>query len=184
MLGLGIERRRRLIEDQQQRSVTHEATGQSQLLPLTEADLDTARPSGTELRFEADRQARHDVIGPGTTNRDGNGRFVIEARHIPEANRVSRTKLEAEEILEGACQARAPILHRNLREVSSVNQDSALIRLVEACQQFYEGGFASAVFSHDRNHRSALQIQVHIFEYPTLSAGIGEGDILQANTFE
>ncbi len=36
MLGLGIERGGRLVEDQQQWLIAHEAAGQRQLLPLAE----------------------------------------------------------------------------------------------------------------------------------------------------
>ena len=43
VLGLGVERRGRLVEDEQQRLVAHEAARQRELLPLAERHLDAVR---------------------------------------------------------------------------------------------------------------------------------------------
>ena len=57
VLGLGVERRGRLVEHQQQRLVAHEAAGQRELLPLAEGDLDAVGPGRAELGVEAGRRA-------------------------------------------------------------------------------------------------------------------------------
>src|SRR5262249_28285593 len=98
-------------------------------------------------------------------------------------NRVPRPKFEAEKILECSRQTRAPTLNGNLCEVSSINKYSPLIRLVQPCKEFYESGLAGAVFADDRDYRSALQVQVYIFEDATLRAGIRERYIFQTYTF-
>src|SRR5213593_428571 len=100
MLGLGIKRRRRLVEDQQQRLVAHEAAGQRELLPLAERHIDASGPRRTQLRLEPRRQARDDVPGAGAIDGGDNSGLVIYAGHVAEADGVAGAKLEAEEILE------------------------------------------------------------------------------------
>ena len=53
VLGFGIERRGRLVENQQQRQLAHEPARERQLLPLPERRVDAARPGGAQLRLEA-----------------------------------------------------------------------------------------------------------------------------------
>src|SRR6202035_3334569 len=49
VLGLGVEGRRGLVEDEEERAVAHEAARERQLLPLSEAQLRAAGPGGAEL---------------------------------------------------------------------------------------------------------------------------------------
>ena len=58
VLGLGVERRRRLVEHQEQRTIAHEAAGQRELLPLAEADLHALGPGRAELRLEPGGEPR------------------------------------------------------------------------------------------------------------------------------
>ena len=53
VLGLGVERGGRLVEDQQQRLVAHEAARQGELLPLAERHLHAVWPGRAELGLEA-----------------------------------------------------------------------------------------------------------------------------------
>ena len=55
VFGFRVERGGRLVEDKHERLVAHEATRQRQLLPLSEADFDSARPGRAELRLQAFR---------------------------------------------------------------------------------------------------------------------------------
>ena len=52
VLRLGIERRRRLVEHEEQWMIAHEAACERQLLPLTKGHVDTVGPGRTELRVE------------------------------------------------------------------------------------------------------------------------------------
>ena len=65
MLGLGIERRRRLVEDEQQRLVAHEPAREAELLPLAVRHVDASRPARTELCTESCRQPQDHVFRPG-----------------------------------------------------------------------------------------------------------------------
>src|SRR5215472_6758339 len=49
MLGLGVERGRRLVQRRDQRLVAHEPAGQGELLPLPVGDVDTLVPGRAEL---------------------------------------------------------------------------------------------------------------------------------------
>ena len=51
--------------------------------------------------------------------------LVVEARQVADAHRVARLELEAEEILERARQARAPLGGVNPREIGAIDQDAA-----------------------------------------------------------
>ncbi len=88
VLGFGVQRRGRLIEDQQQRLVAHEATGQRELLPLSERQLDSARPRRTELRVEARRQAVDDIGCAGAIDGRGTRRLVVERGQVAQPDRL------------------------------------------------------------------------------------------------
>ena len=53
MLGFGVERGGRLVENQNQRVIAHEAACQRELLPLAERHLHASRPRRTKLRLQA-----------------------------------------------------------------------------------------------------------------------------------
>src|SRR5437899_708765 len=65
VFSFGIERRRGLVEHQQQRTLPHESPRQSQFLPLPEGDLDASGPSRAQLRLQARGQARNNVSSAG-----------------------------------------------------------------------------------------------------------------------
>ena len=109
MFGFGIERRRRLVENEQERLITHEAARQRQLLPLAKGHVDAARPGRPELRVESRLQAGDHIAGPGAIDRRCHGRHVVETREIADADRLPRQKFEAKEILERSGRARPPL---------------------------------------------------------------------------
>ena len=86
VLGLGIERRRRLIEYQQQRRIAHEPASQCQLLPLTEADFGTFIPRRPELRVDAVRQSVDDILGTGTTDSVVRSVAIVDTRKIADTD--------------------------------------------------------------------------------------------------
>src|SRR5438128_7970152 len=100
MFGFSVQRRRRLVEHQHKRSVTHEAPGQRQLLPLAEAQLYTLRPGHAELRMETRGELSHQIFSPGAVNSREDRRLVFQPGHIADTDGVAGTKLETEEVLE------------------------------------------------------------------------------------
>ena len=110
VLGLGVERGGRLVEHEQQRLVAHEAARQRQLLPLAERDLDAVGPGRPELGLEPGGQALDTTSSaPARPTAADDRRLVVEPRHVAEADRLAGAELEAEEVLERAGQALAPL---------------------------------------------------------------------------
>src|SRR5262245_19041640 len=99
MLGFGVERCRWFVENEHQRFIAPEAAGQLQFLPLPEAHVHAFRPGGPELRVKAGSQPYDHIISTGATDCRDHGRLVIEARNVTDAHRVTRAKLETEEVL-------------------------------------------------------------------------------------
>ena len=110
VLGFGVERGGRLVEHQHKRLVAHEAARQRQLLPLAERQSTPSGQVGPSCVSRPARQPRDHVVGAGAVDGGDDGRLVVEARHVAEADGVPRAELEAEEILEGAGQPRAPLV--------------------------------------------------------------------------
>ena len=123
VFGLRVQRGGRLVEDQQQRLVAHEAARQRELLPLAERQLDSARPRRTELRVEARRQTGDDVAGAGAIDRRDHRGLVVQPGDVAQTDRVPRAEFEAEEILERARQARPPLAGRHARQRRVVHED-------------------------------------------------------------
>src|SRR6185437_15649682 len=108
VLSLGVERGGWLVEHEQQRPIAHQAARQRELLPLPERQLDPARPRRAELSLQPYGDARHDVVSTGPLHGGGDGSPVVETGDVTQADRLASGELEAEEVLEGASQARAP----------------------------------------------------------------------------
>src|SRR3954469_17885490 len=98
VLRLSIERGRRLVENENNWLIAHEAAGQRELLPLAEAHVHAVRPCRAELAVEPAPGALHDVVGAGARCRDRHRLAIIDPRHVAISNRVERTELEAEEV--------------------------------------------------------------------------------------
>src|SRR5690349_14407109 len=102
MLGLGVERGGRFVENQQQRPLAHEAARQRELLPLAERHIHAAPPGRTKLRVKARREARDYVVGAGAADGRTDRGGVLDARDVAGADALLRAELEPEEILERA----------------------------------------------------------------------------------
>jgi hypothetical protein len=107
VLGLGVERGGGLVEHEQQRRVAHEAAGQRQLLPLPEAHVHALRPARAELGVEAAHELLTTSSAPARSTAPFTAAIVVERASRPRRPHGAR-QLEAEEVLEGAGQARAP----------------------------------------------------------------------------
>src|SRR5262245_16814744 len=100
MLGLGIQSRSGLVQDEDQRTLPHESSSQGELLPLAEADVDAAGPGRTQLRLESGIELPDDVGRARALDGGADRGGVLETREIPDADAVSGLQLEPEEILE------------------------------------------------------------------------------------
>src|SRR5271163_4187798 len=110
MLGLGVERRGRLVEHGDQRFVAHEAAGERQLLPLPEGNVDALMPGGAELRSQASWQGVDDVTRAGPVQRGNKGRIAVTPGQVAQADRLPGLELEPEEVLERPGKPFPPLL--------------------------------------------------------------------------
>ena len=181
MLGLGIEGGGWLVKHQDQGTLAHEAAGQGKLLPLAEAHLHAFGPGWPELRLDAGRQPRNDVIRARPVDGGNHRGLVVEPAQIADSDGVVRLELEAEEVLKRAGEPRPPCLGGHAREIMAVDQDPAAGRLVESRQELHEGGLARSVFADDGHDRAGPEIQADILEHLALRAGIGERNVFEAD---
>ena len=107
--------------------------------------------------------------------------LVVEPRQIADADGVPGAELEAEEVLEGAGEPRAPVDGGNAREVGSIDEDAAARRLVHLRQQLDQRRLAGAVLADDRDHRAGRQIEIDVVEHEPLGAGIRKRDVIEAD---
>src|SRR6266704_1314288 len=73
------------------------------------------------------------------------GRYVVDAGHVAEPDRLPGQQLEAEEVLERPGEPGAPLVGGQPREVDVVDQDPARRRRVQLAQQLDQRGLAGAV---------------------------------------
>ena len=92
VLGLGVERGRGLVEDEEQRMVAHEAARQCELLPLTERDLDAVVPRDAELRVEPACKPFDDIARAGAGDGGVDRGSIVEPLEIPERPRSARQR--------------------------------------------------------------------------------------------
>src|SRR5271167_3911424 len=156
VFGLGVQCRGRLVEHQYEWLITHEAPGQGELLPLTEAHFHPFRPGCPELRIEARDELTDHIFRPGAADGRDYGGFVFKPGHIAEPNGMARAELEAEEVLERPREARAPFLGANPREVHAIHHYASLVRLVEVAQQLHQRALARTVLADNGHHRAGL----------------------------
>ena len=106
VLGLGVERGRRLVEHEEQRMVAHEPACERELLPLTERHLDAVVPRDAELRVEPACEPVDDVARARPVDRGLDRGPVVEPVEVAEPDGLAGAELEPEEVLERAGEPR------------------------------------------------------------------------------
>ena len=66
-----------------------------------------------------------------------------------------------------------------LAQVVAVEQDAALVGVVEARQQLDQRGLAGAVLADQRQHLAGVQREGQVAHRPALGARIAEADVLE-----
>ena len=166
VLGLGVERRRRLVEHEQQRRVAHEAARQRELLPLAERDLDAARPGRPELRVEARRQPRDDVAGAARARRPSTTAGSSSSRGTSPTPTVCRARNSKRKKSWNAPASRARHSPAGTRASGAPSTRIAPDgRLVHLREQLDERRLARAVLADDRDDRARRQRQRHVVEH-------------------
>ena len=105
--------------------------------------------------------------------------LVVAGGDASERDIVARGEVVAHEILEDDAHAAAQLFDVVFAEVMAVEQDAALVRVVQTCQQLHQGGLAGAVLAHQRHHLARLEGEAEMAHRPARGAGIDEADILE-----
>ena len=99
VLGFGVERGGWLVEDEEERVVAHEASGECELLPLTEGDVDSTGPGRAELGVETGSEVLHDIARAGSSDSRRHRGLVVQSRQVAHPHRVTQRELESIEVL-------------------------------------------------------------------------------------
>src|SRR5437588_318924 len=78
---------------------------------------------------------------------------------------------------------RAAFVGRHVGQLRAIDEDSAARRPIHPAEQLHQRRLAGAVFSHDGDHGARPEMQVHIVQHQPLGAGVGEGDVVEADAF-
>ena len=182
VLGLGVERRGRLVEHEHERFVAHEPARERELLPLPERDLHAFVPRGSELGVEPEREPLDDVVGTGAP--DG-GLDDGDARRAGRGRRDRRCRAR------GTRSGRSP----GTRPPSRVRHSSAgnsvrsspstsmrpVVGRVELAHELHERRLARTVLSDDRDDGARGQVEGHVVEHEALGARIPERHVLEVD---
>ncbi len=125
VLGLHVERRRRLVQHQE-RAIAHERPRQRQLLPLTAGQLATAKLAA-KLRRQAVRERRDHGVGAGLHGRSVQPGLVVPGLDLSQADVLPGGQLVAHEVLEDHPHLPAQRSRVELPQVNAVEQDAPLV---------------------------------------------------------
>jgi hypothetical protein len=87
---------------------------------------------------------------------------------------VASSELEAEEILERARHARAPLVGGHAGEVGAVDENPAGAGLVQLREQLDQRGLPRSVLADDGDDRAGGQIESHVVQHEAIGTGIRE----------
>ena len=86
----------------------------------------------------------------------------------------------AHEVLEDHPDVGAQVVQVVLAQVLPVEQDAALVRVVQPRQQFHQRGLAGAVLADQRQHLASAELEIQPAQRPALGAGVAEAHVLEA----
>ena len=171
-LGLDVERRGRLVQ-QQDRRVLQEGAGDRDPLALAAGKLDAA------LADHCGEALGHGLDEAEAARRACRGDDFLVAGFGPAiADVVHDRAVEERDVLGHDADLLAQALLGHQRDVLAVDQDAAGLEIVEALQQGEDGRFAAARFADQPDALAGLDAQVEVLE-DLGAAGIGEADILE-----
>src|SRR4029079_7132318 len=85
----------------------------------------------------------------------------------------------ADKVLENDAHIAAQGIEIVVAHVVAVEENAALIGIIEACQQLDQGRLARAVFTHEGENLARFQSKAEMADGPSLGSGISEADIVK-----
>ena len=177
-LGARVERRRRLVQDQQL-GVAHVGARDRDLLPLAAGEVDAAAEALAEDLVVAVRQPPDDAVGEAPLRRGGDPRAIESRIDAADGDVLARGQVVAHEILEDDADVPAQRLEVVVAQIVAVQHHVALVGIVEAREQLDQRGLAGAVLAHQRQHFAGAQREVEVAHRPALGARVAEADVVE-----
>ena len=153
------------VQDQDPR-LAHKRPGDRQVLPLAAGEVHAFVEGFAKDGLVAVRQATDDIVRAGLPRRRLHQRALADGFHAPDAHVVRGREVVAEEILKDHADVAAVIRKVVVAQVLAVEQHAALVRIVEAREQFHDGGLAGAVLAHQGDLLAGRDAKGNVLENP------------------
>src|SRR5260370_19244836 len=134
VLGLRVERRRRLVEQQDLR-VTHERARKRDLLPLPSRKIDPMVEPLAERSVIPLWKPGYELGRAGLSAGDLDPLAVVDVLHVAKADVFSRGRLVGDVVLEHRADLGAQLVGVEVLDVDPVDQDPAGVGVVQAADQ-------------------------------------------------
>ena len=159
LLGLGVDARRRLVEDQDLGVGGHDAR-EGEQLPLAVGEVGAALG---EVGLVALGQSADEAVGVD----EAGGRLHPGVVHlgVAQPDVVAHGAGEDVKILEHDAQTPADVVRAEPAHVDPIEQDLAVLEVVEAAEQPRQGRLAGSGRSHDGELLARLDAETHVVEH-------------------
>mmetsp|Transcript_38976 Transcript_38976/g.83897 ORF Transcript_38976/g.83897 Transcript_38976/m.83897 type:complete len:428 (+) Transcript_38976:123-1406(+) len=179
-LGLCIHGRSGLIQDEQIRVLPHQRAAQGDLLPLPTTQFTAPHEEISQLcaillRPLIDEGRRHALLR-GTLQ----PRLLLDGVDVAHSDVLSHRQLVTHEVLKDGTAARLQRLRVPFSEIPSIQQNPALVGLVQSSEQLDQGGLSSTIVAHQREARARWNVESHALDRVLRGAGVAEPDLLEA----
>src|SRR4029078_11477145 len=118
--------------------------------------------------------------GPGGSPRGLDPRAVVTRVDPSDGDVLGRGQVVADEVLEDDPDVGEQLVEVVLAQVVSVEEDAALVRVVQAREQLDQGGLSGAVLAHEREHLTGVQGKGEVAEGEPPRARAAEADALDS----
>src|SRR5260370_767001 len=178
VLGAGVERGGRLVEDQHLR-IPHVRASERDLLPLTARELDAAVEAPAKHLVVAARDPSGDRVRQAAACRFAHAGVVVQRLHLAHPHVLPQDEVVAHEVLEDDPDVLAQTSEVVRTEVHAVEQQAALIRVVQPRQQLHQCGLPRPVLPYQRDALVRLEREAQVTHRPAIRARIPEPDVLE-----
>ena len=178
VLGAGIEGGGGLVEDEEL-GVAHVSAAEGDFLPLAAAQIHAAVEAAANHLVVAAGQLGDDAVGQALVGGGFDAGLVQALLDAAHGQVLAGRQLEAHEILEDDADFLAQLGGVVFAQIVAVEQDAALAGVVEAGQELDEGGFAGAVFAHQRQLLAGVQREAEVANGPLRPILVLKPDVLK-----
>src|SRR5713101_59010 len=180
VLGLRVERRRGLVE-QQDLGVTHERARKRDLLPLPSRKIHTMVEPLAERGVIPLWKPGDELGRAGLSAGDLDPLAVVDVLHVAEPDVFRRGRLVGDVVLEHRTDLGAELVGVEVLDVDPIDQDPAGVGVVQAADQLEQGRLAGAVPADYGQRLARLDSEAEVGQRVGLSARVGECHVVKAD---